>query len=716
MAFPSGKPAQQSAPLLRNLMNRCRAASFAVGSRLPGPRIIVGCLLAMYGGTGATQAAELPPPLETKATSDLARPTKSQLQLQEMAFGLFVHWSPSVYQGTENDSLNTPKERIHPDRFDAGQIVRAAQSCGAGYIVFVAKHVGGYCAWQTKTTGYSLKTAPWKGGQGDMVGELAAACAQAGLKFGVYLCPRDDHAKMGNGGRAGRRQAEANAYYREQLTELLTHYGTLFEVWFDGGAIIPVNDLFERYAPEAVTFQGRRKGSTRWVGSEYGTTAYPCWSTVNGKENELPAKGTGVPDGNLWAPAECDVSILFPKWFWTPGSDTRVMGLERLLDIYYRSVGRGAILLLNITPDDHGAVPEIQLKRLAELGAEIRARFGQPLAATSAVLHEPKGALALPLGGEVTVDHVRLREDIRGGERVRQFKLEAKTAADTWTTLNAGSHIGSRQIIPFPATKATELRLQILNSVGPPAMAEFAAFHVGRPVPKAAYRVADMTPLSAPRLERSRDGLFSFDASSPEGETHYTLDGSEPTMASPVYREPQPLPKGGLVKARHFGRNGRDRVPGPLLVRHLGLPAMEVKVVRVSSEDAAARSALAFDADARTFWQTAVRPTTSAPPHEIVLDLGKSRSVTGLSCLPRQDDNGSPPATVKIFVSGALETFPATPQFEGTWSLSARSPQDWHEALMPAPAVGRFVKISFSGATANGSALAVAEMEILIKP
>ena len=167
-----------------------------------------------------------------------------------MGFGLFVHWSPSVYQGSEGDNLSTPRNKINPDRFDAEQIVRAARSCGAGYVVFVAKHVGGYCAWQTETTDYSLKTSPWKHGKGDMVGELAAACRKAGLKFGVYLCPRDDYHHIGNGGRASSsdKQQEAESLYRRQLTELLTHYGPLFEVWFDGGNKIPVNDLIDKYA------------------------------------------------------------------------------------------------------------------------------------------------------------------------------------------------------------------------------------------------------------------------------------------------------------------------------------------------------------------------------------------------------------------------------------------------------------------------------------
>ena len=660
-------------------------------------------------------AADGPLAPENAASKALARPTKGQLELQEMGFGLFVHWSPSVYQGTENDNVNTPKEAINPDRFDAGQIVQAAKSCGAGYVVFVAKHVGGYCAWQTKTTDYSLKTSPWKGGKGDMVGETAATCAKAGLKFGVYLCPRDDHAKIGNGGKARGRQAEVNALYREQLTELLTNYGPLFEVWFDGGLVIPVNDLFDKYAPGAITFQGSRKGSTRWVGSEYGNTAYPCWSTVSGKEGVLPAKGTGTPGGNLWCPAECDVSILFPRWFWTPGSDARVMGLERLLDNYYRSVGRGAIFLLNIAPDDHGAVPEAQMKRLAELGAEIRARFDKPLAKTSAVMHEKTGEMVLPLGGNVMVDHVRLREDIRGGERMRGFKLEAKTAPNTWVTLNVGSHIGSCQIIPFPAVKATELRLQITQAAAPPAFAEFAAFYVNRPVPKPAYRTEALAPLTAPRLERSRDGLFSFDSSNPEWETHYTLDGSEPTPASPVFHEPQALPFGGFIKARYFVKGAKKPVFGPLLARHLGLPAMEVKVVRVSSAEPAAKGDFAFDADSGTFWQTALRPQPEPLPHEMVLDLGKTRSVSGLACLPRQDEIGQQPARVRLFISDNADAFPAKPQWEGSFGDFQSNPQDWHEVLIPKVVSGRFVKLVFFDVASDGPNMAVAEMEILSK-
>ena len=656
------------------------------------------------------------PPAETPGSAALARPTAGQVAFQEMGFGLFVHWSPSVYEGSEGDSRKTPRERINPDRFDAEQIVRAAQSCDAGYVVFVAKHVGGYCAWQTETTDYSLKTSPWKGGRGDMVGELAAACRKAGLKFGVYLCPRDDDQQIGNGGKAStpEKQPAVDAFYRRQLTELLTRYGTLFEVWFDGGNRVPVNDLLDQHAPEVVTFQGRRPGSSRWVGTEYGHAPYPCWNTVAWKVGEVPAQGAGICDGNLWAPAECDVSILRPRWFWSPGCDAHVLSLEALIGIYYLSVGRSANLLLNIAPDDHGAVPEAQLKRLAEFGADIRARFGAPLATTSGTLGATTGSVALAFDGTKTVDHVRLREVIRGGERARRFKVRGRQPDGAWVTLAAGSQIGARQIIPLPPVEVTELKLDIMEAAAPVSLQEFAAFHVARPVPAQAYRAGAHTAMRAPVLERSRDGHFALDCPDPEWDTRYTLDGSEPTAASPIYREPLPLPAGGLVKARYFDRTDPAAAPGPVLVRRLGLPASRVQVLHVSSEDRAGRGGSAFDADRRTLWHTAWRPAQAGFPHELVLDLGETRAVAGLTCLPRQDARGNQPSFVRIFVSDRADDFPAQPQFEGAVGTPELDPQAWREAVMPSPAAGRFVKLVFTAVASNGPCLAAAEMEILV--
>jgi alpha-L-fucosidase len=416
----------------------------------------------------------------------LPLPTPQQVAWHEAGVGLFFHWAPNVYQGSEGDNRSTPRDEINPDRFDANQWVQAVKAANAGYMIFVAKHVGGYCAWQTKTTDYSLKTSPWSQGKGDMLAELAKACQAKDVRLGVYLCPRDDTHGAGDGGRAGspEKQAAYNEIYRQQLTEILTHYGPMFEMWFDGGNIVPINDLIDRLSPGIIAFQGRRAGGSRWVGTEHGFAPYPCWNTIDWKPGETPKEGAGTPAGNTWCPAECDVSILRPAWFWSKGSDSRILKLNDLVEIYYLSVGRGVNLLLNATPDSHGEVPAAQMKRLQEFGDEIRERFDHPLATTQGTGDH----LALDLGGEKTIDHIVLREDIRSGERVRRFVVEGQRAGGAWLALVRGTQVGSRQIIPIPAIALTGLRLTVEERVAPVTIRQWSVYHVNRRVPKLAYR------------------------------------------------------------------------------------------------------------------------------------------------------------------------------------------------------------------------------------
>ena len=415
-------------------------------------------------------------------------PTPQQVAWHEAGVGLFFHWAPNVYQGTEGDNRSTPRDQINPDHFNADQWVEAVKSANAGYMIFVAKHVGGYCAWQTATTDYSLRTSPWKQGKGDMLAELAKACGNANVRLGVYLCPRDDTQGAGDGGRtpAPEKQAAYNETYRQQLKEILTGYGPMFEMWFDGGNIVPINDLIDRYAPGIISFQGRRTGGSRWVGTEHGFAPYPCWNTIDWNPGETPKEGAGSPTGNTWCPAECDVSILRPNWFWSEGSDQRILSLNDLVEIYYLSVGRGANLLLNATPDKHGEIPTAQMKRLQEFGDEIRARFSKPLLTAKSDNKD----LAVDFGSEKTIDHIVLREDIAGGERVRRFVVEGRRANGSWFALAQGTQVGCRQIIAIPATAVQAVRLTVQASVAPVRIRELSVYHVNRPVPKSAYRQA----------------------------------------------------------------------------------------------------------------------------------------------------------------------------------------------------------------------------------
>ena len=191
------------------------------------------------------------------AEAEFPRPSPEQAEWLDVGVGIFIHWAPNVYQGGEGDNLSTPRDKINPDKFDAAKIAQAVKSAGAGYVIFVAKHCGGYCAWQTDTTDYSLKTSPWKNGKGDMVGDLARlaarkACALASISVRVRISTRSATA----GTRANaEKQKEYNEIYRQQLTEILTNYGPMFEMWFDGGNIVPVNDLIAKLARASSPFK-----------------------------------------------------------------------------------------------------------------------------------------------------------------------------------------------------------------------------------------------------------------------------------------------------------------------------------------------------------------------------------------------------------------------------------------------------------------------------
>lgn len=641
-------------------------------------------------------------------------PTPQQVAWHEAGVGLFFHWAPNVYQGGEGDNRSTPTDQINPDRFDAAQWVKAVKAANAGYMIFVAKHVGGYCAWQTKTTDYSLKTSPWRQGKGDMLAELAKACQARDVRLGVYLSPRDDTHGAGGGGRTPdpQKQEAYNQIYRQQLTEILTGYGPMFEMWFDGGNVVPINDLIDRLAPGIISFQGRRTGGSRWVGTEHGFAPYPCWNTIDWREGETPREGAGTPTGNLWCPAECDVSIIRPRWFWSAGCDRSILSLQDLIEIYYLSVGHGVNLLLNATPDNHGEVPAAQMQRLKEFGDEIKARFSRPL--FTARGEGP--SLALVFRGETAIDHIVLREDIRGGERVRKFVVEGRRANGKSVTLARGTQVGCRQIIPIPAVKLTGIQLSVLDSVGPVSIQELSVYRVNRPVPALAYREGGQPAMRRPAISRSRDGNFAIDCPTPDWEIRYTLDGSEPTRHSTIYREPQSLPLGGVLKARYFVVEEPDSTGGPVATRRFGLPPSQIKVLRVSSQEQDTPAEAAFDGDPKTMWHTAWRKGAAPPPHEIVVDLLGTRSVTGIGYLGRQDAVGNFPNGIRVWVGDSPENFAQGPQFEGDFGDFKQDPQTWRYVDFPQAVQGRYVRIVYPDEVRNTKCVASAEIEILVEP
>jgi alpha-L-fucosidase len=403
-------------------------------------------------------------------------PTRDQLRWQDLELGMFIHFAPNTWQDREYDVHTTPLAAIDPD-IDTDQWVSVAHGLGARYVVMVAKHQGGFCMWQTRTTDYGIRNTPWKGGRGDVMADLGASCRRRGLGLGVYLSPRDDDFGAGGGGKCATREKQAayDARYRQQLTELLTRYGEMVEVWFDGSLVVPVGDILRAHAPHAMVFQGPQ-ATIRWVGNEDGFAPYPSWDTLSRRD-----AATGVatakesnPDGDAWLPLEVDVSIRRPHWFWSTTDAVDLLSLDALLEIYYRSVGRGAQLLLNIPPDATGHIPAADAARARAFGSEVRRRFGRAVGQTRGEGRE----LVLRLPAAAMVDHVVIEEDLAAGERVRAYRLAGRNAG-TWLPLGEGISIGHKRIHPVAPTDVDAIRLEVTRSDGTPRIRRLAAFASG---------------------------------------------------------------------------------------------------------------------------------------------------------------------------------------------------------------------------------------------
>jgi alpha-L-fucosidase len=405
----------------------------------------------------------------------LAKPTPEQVAWHDCEIGMFIHFAPNTWTDREYDDLSLPLEKINPERLDTCKWAVAAEAMGAKYIMFVAKHAGGFCMWQTDTTDYGVKSIPWRNGQGDVLADLAESCRKRGIKLGVYLSPQDRKHGAAVGGRCETPEAQQryNQLYRQQLTEVLTRYGEMFEVWFDGSLVVPVGDILEKHAPNAMVFQGPH-ATIRWVGNEEGVAPYPAWNAVS----EADARGGvatakhGDPNGACWLPNECDARIR-RTWFWNShGADT-LKSVDQLMEMYYRSVGHGAVLLLNNTPDPSGLIPEADARRSAEFGAEIRRRFGKSIAETRG----EGSVVELDLAGPTTINHVITMEEIAHGERVREYVVEG-FAGGAWKELCRGTAVGHKKIDRFEAAEVAKIRFRALQAAAEPKIRKLAAYHV----------------------------------------------------------------------------------------------------------------------------------------------------------------------------------------------------------------------------------------------
>jgi alpha-L-fucosidase len=416
-------------------------------------------------GAFAMAAARWPLARRRQPLAALPLPSAAQLAWQRNELAMFLHFGVNTFTDREWGDGKEDPAIFDPARLDARQWARTAKAAGFRAMILTAKHHDGFCLWPTATTRHSVASSPWRGGGGDVVREFVDACSEEGLRAGLYLSPWDrNHPTYGD-------SPAYNDVYAAQLTELLTRYGKITEVWFDGANGEGPNGrrqvydwprvfgIVRRLQPEAVIFSDAGP-DVRWCGNERGVAGDPNWSAVDPTVVSFPGQsGAGIEaalqhgdeKGTVWRPAEVDVSIR-PGWFYHPAQDDKVRTIDNLIQLYFTSVGRNSKLLLNVPPTREGLVHDVDAARLAGFRTARDRLFGAPVELGRAAFRPSGHAGAhvewgLKRPARPTI--ARLAEDITHGQRVASYRIEGGVGG-RWRELVRGTTIGYAKLDRIP--------------------------------------------------------------------------------------------------------------------------------------------------------------------------------------------------------------------------------------------------------------------------
>lgn len=450
-------------------------------------------------------------------------PSEAQLRWHEMEQNAFIHFTTNTFTGKEWGNGDESPAIFNPTQLDAEQWITTVKDAGFKSVILTCKHHDGFCLWPSQYTAHSVKNSPYKNGKGDVVKEVSEACKKYGLNFGVYLSPWDrNHAEYG--------RAEYITYYRNQLQEIFSSYGPVFEMWFDGanggtgyygganerrsinGAQYyewPVTlDLVRKMEPEVIFFSDAGPG-VRWVGNERGVAGETNWNTISpdtlyaGKGGIEKLLNTGNENGTHWIPAEVDVSIR-PGWFYHEHEDSLVKSPEKLFEIYLTSVGRGSTLLLNVPPDKRGLIHENDVAALKAWRSMLDEAFKTDLAAGAKVSASSfrgnddqfspgnvtdddketywstddavtTGSFEIDLGKVQPVKYILLQEYIRLGQRVKTFEIEI-WSNNFWQKVADGTTIGYKRIVQVPEGSTDKIKVTISGSRACPLITSVKVF------------------------------------------------------------------------------------------------------------------------------------------------------------------------------------------------------------------------------------------------
>jgi alpha-L-fucosidase len=535
--------------------------------------LVIGLLLASSRGTARDLSPRVPEPAPCHPI-----PTPQHLRWHARQFYAFVHFNMNTFTGVEwGDGAESP-ERFNPTAFDADQWCGLFKACGLTGVIITAKHHDGFCLWPSAYTEHDVAGSPWRNGEGDVMRELADACARHGLFLGVYISPWDRNNPL-----YGRDDDAYNHYFNGQLEELLGEYGPIAAVWWDGANgdrndpekhqeydWAAFNQTVRRLQPNAVIFAPPYADPSigvRWVGNERGYADATQWAMHPMGVPESPALlNTGDEHADVWFPAEADVSIR-PGWYWRAETDDEVKTVDELLEIYYNSVGHNTNLLLNFAVDRRGLVHESEATALRGMTRILRATFDHDLAqhqATTATasrggddpFYAPSratdgdnetywatddnvttGELTVAFDEPTTFNRIMLREHIELGQRVRAWELEAKVD-EQWRPVATGTTIGYKRIVRFDAVTADALRVRIIDSRACPTISTLGVY-VAPPEVK-------ITPGARVFMDQT---TVRMAADLPDCAIQYTLDGSQPGPDSPVYDGPIIVMESAIVRA-----------------------------------------------------------------------------------------------------------------------------------------------------------------------
>jgi alpha-L-fucosidase len=593
-------------------------------------------------------------------TPVLPLPSDRQLAWHDLEYYAFVHFNMNTFTNMEWGLGDESPEMFNPTELDCRQWARVCKEAGMKGIILTAKHHDGFCLWPSAYTEHSVKNSPWRNGKGDVVQELADACKEYDLKLGIYLSPWDrNHADYG--------KPEYITYFRKQLHELLTNYGEVFEVWFDGanggtGYYGGANEerridretyydwnntqnIVRELQPKACMFSDNGP-DIRWVGNEEGWAMETNWSPIR-KDEYYPGTPDykelreGQIDGTHWVPSEVDVSIR-PGWYYHASEDHKVRTLPQLLDIYYNSIGRNSSLLINFPVDTRGLVHEKDAEQILKLAEAVKADFavnlidGKKITASNVRGNSKKyeaqnvadnnpesswatddsvivSSITIDFGEPTEFNRFLVQENISFGQRVKEFTLEA-LFENEWEQITSQTTIGRKRILRFPNVVASQLRLNIVDSKACPVISNMGVYNAPKVIVE-------------PVIQRNKIGEVSIEGFDSGIDIYYSVDGSTPTTQSLKFSEPFLLNEKSTVKAIVVDPGSGKSSAVSTVLFDVSKENWQLVGIFQSHE----QSRFIFDGNPETAWVL-----NNKPPVDVVIDLGESLNLTGFTYLPDQ--------------------------------------------------------------------------------